>query len=535
MFTKLTKFIANQMDPRKKLDPVESIADHEHFRPLCLLIQKRKSKRIFHSAPYYQWTGFTLDDVLLPGEDSKTIATKEEDPIAITGGTEKKKGTRENKQSIVIPKGCTLAFRIVPLYIRDGKWNMKHFEIEESAGFVPMSGRVELGPGLEEVEICCQIFSELSPDLLLIILNTIKAVMRDKNLLQELSQKTTKACPVRLDWVGTNPLGFKTSATARMFKKLTKFIVNQMDPCKELDPVESIVHNEHFRPLYLLKKKSKPKTVFHRAPYYQRTGFTLDDVLLPGEDGTSIESLHQESSQFTLTKVSADQADGGLNISFDPTNVELKGGASLSKEFSITPQKKSISQQYLEALRKEREINMDHSFIRQLQRTDIRLYVVTETLEASEEAVYKESTKADGGFKAKFYASLCAQSNREDKQSIVIPKGCTLAFRTIPLHIRDGKWDLDYFPAEAVRSQAYIADGPSAGKLGEVRTEVRYSCRIFPELSPDLLLIILNTIKAVMRDENLLQELSQKMEEVLEENDGYELKTESPDLKELFS
>ncbi|XP_063034929.1 gasdermin-A isoform X2 [Melospiza melodia melodia] len=320
-----------------------------------------------------------------------------------------------------------------------------------------------------------------------------------------------------------------------MFKKLTKFIVNQMDPCKELDPVESIVHNEHFRPLYLLKKKSKPKTVFHRAPYYQRTGFTLDDVLLPGEDGTSIESLHQESSQFTLTKVSADQADGGLNISFDPTNVELKGGASLSKEFSITPQKKSISQQYLEALRKEREINMDHSFIRQLQRTDIRLYVVTETLEASEEAVYKESTKADGGFKAKFYASLCAQSNREDKQSIVIPKGCTLAFRTIPLHIRDGKWDLDYFPAEAVRSQAYIADGPSAGKLGEVRTEVRYSCRIFPELSPDLLLIILNTIKAVMRDENLLQELSQKMEEVLEENDGYELKTESPDLKELFS
>ncbi|KAM6993741.1 gasdermin-A3-like [Passerculus sandwichensis] len=320
-----------------------------------------------------------------------------------------------------------------------------------------------------------------------------------------------------------------------MFKKLTKFVVNQMDPCKELDPVESIVHNEHFRPLCLLIKKKKSNRIFHRAPYYQRTGFTLDDVLLPGEDGTSTESLHQESSQFTLTKVSADQADGGLNISFDPTNVELKGGASLSKEFSITPQKKSISQQYLEALRKEREINMDHSFIRQLQRTDIRLYVVTETLEASEEAVYKESTKADGGFKAKFYASLCAQSNREDKQSIVIPKGCTLAFRTIPLHIRDGKWDLDYFPAEAVRSQAYIADGPSAGKLGEVRTEVRYSCRIFPELSPDLLLIILNTIKAVMRDKNLLQELSQKMDEVLEENDGYELKTESPDLKELFS
>nr|XP_012426589.4 gasdermin-A [Taeniopygia guttata]XP_041577472.1 gasdermin-A [Taeniopygia guttata]XP_041577473.1 gasdermin-A [Taeniopygia guttata] len=320
-----------------------------------------------------------------------------------------------------------------------------------------------------------------------------------------------------------------------MFKKLTKFIVNQMDPHKQLVPVESIADNEHFRPLYLLKKKSKPRTIFHPAPYYQRTGFTLDDVLLPGEDHKSIESVHQESSQFTLTKVRADQADGGLSISLDPTNVELKGGASLSKEISITPQKKSISLESLEALRREREINMDHSFIRQLRRTNIQLHVVTEILEASEEAVYKESTKADGGFKAKFYATLCAQSNREDKQSIVIPKGCTLAFRTIPLHIRDGAWDLDYFPAESVRKMAYVADGPSTGKLGEVMTEVQYSCRIFTELSPDLLLIILNTIKAVMRDKNLLQELRQKMEEVPEQEDGYQLEIESPDLKDLFS
>uniref|UniRef100_A0A8C3MNS6 Uncharacterized protein n=1 Tax=Geospiza parvula TaxID=87175 RepID=A0A8C3MNS6_GEOPR len=294
-----------------------------------------------------------------------------------------------------------------------------------------------------------------------------------------------------------------------MFKKLTKFIVNQMDPCKELVPVESIADNEHFRPLYLLKKKNKSKTVFHRAPYYQRTGFTLDDVLLPGEDGKSVESLHQESSQFTLTKVSADQADGGLSISFDPTNVELKGGASLSREFSITPQKKSISLESLEALRREREINMDHSFIRQLQRTDIKLYVVTEIIEASEEAVYKESTKADRGFKAKFYASLCAQ----DKQSIVIPKGCTLAFRTIPLHIRDGAWGKQL---------------PEMTKFSIPEGEDHFMKHLLPpELSSACLLIGGGGV----RDRNHLGE----MEEVSEQNDGYQLNTESPDLKELFS
>ncbi|XP_066192839.1 gasdermin-A3-like isoform X1 [Sylvia atricapilla] len=320
-----------------------------------------------------------------------------------------------------------------------------------------------------------------------------------------------------------------------MFKKLTKFIVNEMDPGEELVPVESIAHNEHFRPLCLLIKKRKPKRIFHPDPYYQHSRFTLQDVLLPGKDTKMTECIQEDSSQFTLTKTSADQADGGLSISLDPASVELKGAASLSKEFSITPQKKGISLESLEALRREREINMDHSFIRQLQKRDISLYLVTEILEASEEAIYKESTKADGGFKTKLYATLCAQSTREDKQSIVIPKGCTLAFRTIQIHIRDGAWDLDYFPAEAVRTAAYVADGPSLGKLGVVVTEVKYSCRIFSELSPDLLLTILNAIKAVMRDKNLLQELSQKMEKVAEQNDGCELKTDSPDLQALFS
>uniref|UniRef100_A0A8C0VPQ3 Gasdermin-A3-like n=1 Tax=Cyanistes caeruleus TaxID=156563 RepID=A0A8C0VPQ3_CYACU len=275
-----------------------------------------------------------------------------------------------------------------------------------------------------------------------------------------------------------------------MFKKLTKFLVSKMDPCKELVPVESIADNEHFRPLCLLIERRKSNRIFHSAPYYQRTGFTLEDVLLPGED----ESLHQDSSQFTLRKTSADQADGGLSIAFDPASVGLQGGASLSKEFSITPQKKRVPLESLEALRR----GSSKSHKQQSSTTENR------------------------------------HQTMEDKQSIVIPKGCTLAFRTIRLHIRDGAWDLDYFPAEPVRRAAYVADGMYFTDFTSVVAEVNYSCRIFPELSSDLLVIVLNTIKAGMRDKNLLQELRQKMEEVPEQNYGYELKTESPHLKDLF-
>ncbi|KAM4884318.1 gasdermin-A3-like [Sylvia borin] len=381
-----------------------------------------------------------------------------------------------------------------------------------------------------------------------------------------------------------------------MFKKVTKFVINQTDPREELVPVESIAHNEHFRPFYLLIKKRKPKRIFHPDPYYQRTGFTLQDVLLPGEDDKQIEPILEVSSQFTLTQTSSDQADGDVSISVDHASVELQGAASLSNEFSIKVQKKSISQESLEALRRQREINLDHSFIRQLRRTDIELFVVTEILEASEEAVYKESTKADRGFWAKLYATFFAKATRENIQSIVIPKGCTLAFRIIQIHIKDGAWDLGHIPMEVmvIRSLQVLS-----GKQ-VVESEIENRCQIFSELSPDLLLTILTTIKAVMRDKNLLQELSQKvseafltpmiykyrhiqdhtscptshlpcatnlhpkfphsahlsaldrqqplpsdpdisfpcslqMEEVPEQNGGYELKTESPDLQALFS
>ncbi|XP_066192844.1 gasdermin-A3-like [Sylvia atricapilla] len=320
-----------------------------------------------------------------------------------------------------------------------------------------------------------------------------------------------------------------------MFKKTNKSMTNQMDPCKEFVPVKSIIDNEHFRTLYLLIKERKPKTVFHRTPDYQQTGFTLQDMLLPGEDGEQIEPIYQDSSQFTLTNVRAGQADGGLSLSVQPASAEVQGTVFIYKGCSIKVQKKAISLESLEALKGKRKINMDHSFIKQLRRTDIELYVVTEILESSEEAEYKKSTKAGGGFMAKCYARASAQATREKIQGIVIPKGCTLAFRILQLCLRDGAWDLEYFWEEAKDRQGYVDEGSSTEELKIVKTEVENCCQIFSELSPELLLIILNTIKAVMRDKNLLQELSQKLSEVPEQNDGYELKTESPDLQALFS
>ncbi|KAM6042772.1 gasdermin-A-like [Theristicus caerulescens] len=323
-----------------------------------------------------------------------------------------------------------------------------------------------------------------------------------------------------------------------MFKKVTKSIANQMDPSGDLVPVSSIVDHEHFRPFCLVERKNKRKTLFHPSPYYKQTRYRLNDMLLPGKDNKSTESLFpnggdQESRQFTVTINTSDRVDGNLSLCVDSVSAGVRGALSSSKGWSIKLEKNHISLPKLEELKSERKINANHAFIQQLKKARHDLYVVHEIVETSEEARYEESTTAEGGFMAQLHAKLGAKGARENTQSITIPKSCTLAFRAIKLLIEDGSWDLEYFPAES--RSLIISVGASEGKLGELKSEVEENCEILSKLSSDLFIIFLNAIKAAMRDRNLFQELTEKMEAVLDETDSCEMKTESPDLRDLLS
>ncbi|KAM4645527.1 gasdermin-A-like [Amazona ochrocephala] len=321
-----------------------------------------------------------------------------------------------------------------------------------------------------------------------------------------------------------------------MFKKVTQSIAKQMDPDGELVPVRSMLDHEHFRLLCLVRRKRK--TIFHPSPCYKQTWYTLEDVLLPGQDGKSSESLipnggEQDSRQFLIKKSGADRIDGNLTLPADLTRVELQGAASSAKEWSIRLQKNHIPPRNLQALKTERKINTNHTFIQQLQKTGQNLYVVHETIETLEETSCQETSKADGNFMAQFYVKFCAKGTSESTESITIPKGCTLAFRAFQLAISDASWDLRYFPEKFKCS--LVCDDILQGTLGKLEAEVRRNCHILFTLSSQLSIILLKAIKAVMGDRNLFQELSQKMEAVLAGGDSDELKTESPALEDLLS
>ncbi|XP_010120131.1 PREDICTED: gasdermin-A3-like [Chlamydotis macqueenii] len=320
-----------------------------------------------------------------------------------------------------------------------------------------------------------------------------------------------------------------------MFRKVTQSIVNEMDPTGDLVPVDSILDHEHFRPLCLVRRKRK--AIFQPSPRYKQTWYRLNDVLLPEENAKSAEPLSpnggsHDSRQFTVQKSTSDRVDGSLSLCVDSASVELTGSASSSKGWSIKLEKNYIPVPKLEALKTERKVNVNHSFIQQLKKTQQNLYIVHETIETSEEAICEESTNAKGSFMAQLYAKFFAKGTREKKQSITIPKGCTLAFRAIQLDITDQSWDLEYFPEERMM---FLADGYSHGKLGALEAEVEANSQVLSNLSSNLSVPFLKAIKAAMRDRNLFQELTQKMEAVLDETGSCELTTESPDLKDLLS
>ncbi|XP_064329427.1 gasdermin-A-like [Phalacrocorax carbo] len=333
-----------------------------------------------------------------------------------------------------------------------------------------------------------------------------------------------------------------------MFNRVTQSIVKEMDPKgdRDLVPVHSSFKHEHFKLLCLVTRKKK--NVFHPFHCYRRTWYKLDDILLPGKYSNSTESLFpsggsQDAKTFTIKQNTCDRVDGSLNLSVATTSLELNGVASLSKEWSIKLEKKHIEVSKLEPLRTERRINMNHSFIQQLRKKQHKLYVVCETLETSEETSYEESSKAEGSLMAQLYTKFCAKGTRESEQSITIPKGCTVAFSAIQLVIEDKPWDPGCFQSITVRStvpgpvqrKLSTRAAPSEGNLGALEEEVKWNCQILSMLSSDLAVIVLKAIKAAMRDRKLFQELTQRMQALLDETASCELETQSPDLKDLLS
>ncbi|TFK10859.1 LETM1 and EF-hand domain-containing protein 1, mitochondrial [Platysternon megacephalum] len=318
-----------------------------------------------------------------------------------------------------------------------------------------------------------------------------------------------------------------------MFHKATKDLAKQLAPDGDLLPVSSLIDQDRFRPLYLVRRKPKRFWMIHHR--YYKTGFRLSDILVPGQDSRNLDV--QDSHSITVEDCTDGRVEWTIKLPEDFVSTEVTVAASTSQVKSIKVKRAEVSPADLVFLQ-ERKINMDHSFIKDLRKRRENLYVVNEAVQALEETKLQKVNTMEGTILNEIYVRFSLKGTRGSKRVIVIPTDCVLAFRIKPLIIQSESWGISHHPDE----ETFAADGVTVdsgyspdGGMGDLEREVEKECAELSQLSTDLRAKFLKSIIAVIINSDLLQELTLKLEEAFEDADKCELKSENPDLEDLLN
>ncbi|XP_043359270.1 gasdermin-A-like isoform X1 [Dermochelys coriacea] len=320
-----------------------------------------------------------------------------------------------------------------------------------------------------------------------------------------------------------------------MFHKVTKDLAKQLDHDGDLIPVCSLIDQDQFRPLNLVRRKPK-KRLWRIQHRYYKTGFRLCDVLVPGQDSRNLDV--QDSRSITVKDCIDGTVAWTIKTPDDFVRTEVTGAASTYQGKSIKVKRVEVSPADLTLLQGERKINMDHSFIEGLRKRRENLYVINEAVQALEETTFSKSSTIEGSILNEIYVHFSLKGTRGSQRVIVIPKDCVLAFRIKPLIIQSESWGISHYPDD----ETFVADAPTEesdyspdGGMEGLQREVEKECEELSQLSTDLRAKFLKSIIAMIININLLQELKLKLEEAFEDADKCELKSENPDLEDLLN
>nr|XP_048686313.1 gasdermin-A isoform X2 [Caretta caretta] len=306
-----------------------------------------------------------------------------------------------------------------------------------------------------------------------------------------------------------------------MFHKVTKDLAKQLAHDGDLIPVCSLIDQDQFRPLNLVRRQPK-KRLWRTQHCYYKTGFRLCDVLVPGQDSRNPDV--QDSRSITVKDYIDGTVAWTIKLPDDFVRTEVTGATSTYQGKSIKVKRVEVSPADLMMLQGERKINMDHSFIEGLRKRRENLYVINEAVQALEETTFSKSSTIEGSILNEICVHFSLKGTRGSQRVIVIPKDCVLAFRIKPLIIQSESWG----PAE---ESDYSPDRGMEGLQREVEKE----CAELSQLSTDLRAKFLKSIIAMIINIDLLQELKLKLEEAFEDADKCELKSENPDLEDLLN
>ncbi|XP_062936041.1 gasdermin-D [Cynocephalus volans] len=264
---------------------------------------------------------------------------------------------------------------------------------------------------------------------------------------------------------------------ASAFQRVVRSVVQELDPSRELIPVDSPRSSTSFRPYCLVSRK--PSSSWFWRPHYKCVNLSIKDILEP--DAPEPDLVHGGPFHFS------DAVDGQLQGSVElsaPGQGRIAGGAAVSGSSSASMDvcMLSVDPNTWEAMQQERRLRQpEHKTLQELRSRGDDVFVVTEVLQTQEEVEVTRTHKKEGSGQFALPGAMCLQGEGQghlsQKKTVTIPSGSILAFQVAQLVI-GSDWDILLFPDKKKRT---FEQPPTGSFLGFIRDRYKFLTDGAPE------------------------------------------------------
>ncbi|XP_057592992.1 gasdermin-D-like [Hippopotamus amphibius kiboko] len=232
-----------------------------------------------------------------------------------------------------------------------------------------------------------------------------------------------------------------------LFSKDTKSLVRELGRKGELVPVDSLASALRLRPFCLVRKKHRRHSWPWDTPLIP-TDFSLMDALEPGSPIPEV----SRSEPIRLWETMAGAVTGGVSVGAG-LQENVTGSCVATCSSALAVQTLRVPPHTWETLVEKRKLRTPRpSFLRELQsrKEKERLYVVTEAVEAAQDATLQSHSRAEGTGQLSLlqpgHFKLQGQSTVAREKTLAIPQGTVLACRVLQLVMEEDRWAALHLP-----------------------------------------------------------------------------------------
>ncbi|XP_049621588.1 gasdermin-D [Suncus etruscus] len=307
---------------------------------------------------------------------------------------------------------------------------------------------------------------------------------------------------------------------ASAFSEMIKSVVRELDPRKELTPVDSLGSSANFQPYQLVLKR--PSSRWFGQARYSHLNLHIMDILESCGPDSLMPPAPQQVSMFHFLDVVDGELQGSVELSPGGQGM-LRAGASVSgsNSTSVHVAKLQVDPNVWTSLQQQTRLRKpEPKVLQQLRQHKADVYVVTEVLRTEKETEATLMRKREGSGQFTLPGALGLQGKGQGhmnrRKKITIPSGSVLAFHVALLVIDSNScnWEVVLFPEKKQKTfKPAVLAIEGSKKFRALEAEAEGQTEGLCTLSRELCHQMLQGLHAVMQEEETLQALEDSLEQ----------------------